>query len=61
MKKKKYEVPQTKYSEVELEQGFMEASIFGEKGEHDEGVTIQNHEFGETHDFSDGGWDNVTF
>lgn len=57
MKKKEYEVPLTTYSEVELEQGFMEASIFGENDEHDEGVSIQNHEFGENHDFTEDGWD----
>lgn len=57
MKKKEYEVPLTTYSEVELEQGFMEASIFGKEDNHDKGVSIQNHEFGESHDFTEDGWD----
>lgn len=45
MKKKEYEVPLTTYSEVELEQGFMEASIFGKEDNHDEGFTIEEHGF----------------
>lgn len=57
---KKYEAPQTQHAEVELEQGFMSASVFDPADQHDEGVTIQNHEFGETHDFTDDGWDNIT-
>ncbi|WP_294586066.1 hypothetical protein [uncultured Phocaeicola sp.] len=55
--KKTYESPQTKHVEVELEEGFMKASVFDPEDQHDEGVTIQNHEFGETHDFTDEGWD----
>lgn len=54
---KEYEAPQTTCLEVELEQGFMKASVFDPEDEHDEGVTIQNHEFGETYDFTKDGWD----
>lgn len=57
MKKTKYLAPSTKCSNVELEQGFMKASVFDPEDGHDEGVTIQNHEFGETYDFTDTGWD----
>lgn len=57
MKKKEYEVPLTTYSEVELEQGFMKASIFEPEDGHDKGVTIEGHEFGNSQDFTDTGWD----
>lgn len=58
MKKKNYETPHTQHVEVELEEGVMtSASVFDPEDQHDEGVTIQNHEFGETHDFTDEGWD----
>lgn len=57
MKRKEYEIPRMDKMEVELEKGFMKASIFDPEDKHDEGVTIQNHEFGETHDFTDEGWD----
>lgn len=50
---KEYEAPQTTCLEVELEQGFMKASIFEQDAEHDKGVTIQNHEFGESLDFTE--------
>ena len=33
-------------SEVELEQGFMNASVFAPEDQHDEGVSIKGHEFG---------------
>lgn len=48
---KKYEAPQTQHAEVELEQGFMSASVF-EKKENTESLTIENHEVDETFDFS---------
>ena len=42
----KYVAPQTKSSEVELEQGFLKASVF-EPGEgHDQGVSIEGHGYG---------------
>lgn len=59
MKKKKYEAPQTRYLEVELEQGFMtKASIFEPEDGHDKGVTIEGHGFGNSQDFSGTGWDD---
>lgn len=59
MKKKEYEIPRMDKMEVELEKGFMKASIFDPEDKHDKGVTIQNHEFVETHDFTESGWDNA--
>lgn len=62
MKKKKYEAPQTRYLEVELEQGFMtKASIFEPEDGHDKGVTIDGHKFGEKGDFSNESWEETTF
>lgn len=59
MKKKKYEAPQTRYLEVELEQGFMvKASIFEPEDEHDKGVIIEGHSFGNSQDFTGTGWDD---
>lgn len=42
---KEYEAPQTTCLEVELEQGFMSASVFEDGTENAEGVTIEKHEF----------------
>ncbi|WP_303010598.1 hypothetical protein [uncultured Bacteroides sp.] len=57
MKKKKYEVPTTVHTEVELENGFMKASIFEPDENRDEGVSIEGHEIGNTGDYTDIGWD----
>lgn len=53
---KKYEAPQTQHAEVELEQGFMSASVF-EKKENTESLTIEEHKVDETFDFSNDSWD----
>lgn len=58
MKKKEYEVPLTTYSEVELEQGFMSASIFEGVNDQDDGVSITGHEVGNTGDYTGIGWDS---
>lgn len=42
---KKYEAPQTQHAEVELEQGFMSASVFEDGKENADGVTIEQHGF----------------
>jgi hypothetical protein len=42
---KKYEAPQTQHAEVELEQGFMKASVFEGGTENAEGLTIEQHGF----------------
>lgn len=57
MKKKEYEVPLTRYLEVEMEQGFMKASVFEPEDGHDKGVTIEGHGFGNSQDFTGTGWD----
>lgn len=44
MQKKKYEIPLPKSTEVELESGFMTASIFSLEDEHNDGVTIEGQE-----------------
>lgn len=54
---KEYEAPQTTCLEVELEQGFMSASIFEDTNNQDDGVSITRHEVGNTGDYSDLGWD----
>ena len=56
MKKMKYVAPQTKSSEVELEQGFMAGSVFKEEKD-TEDLTIEDHKVDETFDFSNDGWD----
>lgn len=45
MKRKEYESPQTLIAEVELENGFMAASVFEDGKENAEGVTIEEHGF----------------
>lgn len=63
MKKKKYEAPQTRYLEVELEQGFMiKASVFEDGKENAEGVTIEQHGFADPEkawegNYTNDGWD----
>lgn len=54
---KQYVAPQTQHVEVELENGFMSASIFDATNKQDDGVTITGHEVGNTGDYSGIGWD----
>lgn len=59
---KKYEAPQTQHAEVELEQGFMKASVFEGGKENAEGVTIEEHGFANPKaewegDYSGSTWD----
>ena len=58
MKKKEYEIPRMDKLEVELEQGFMKASVFEPENNHDKGVTIEGHGFGNSQDFTGTGWDD---
>ena len=58
MKKKEYEIPRMDKLEVELEQGFMKASVFEPENKHDKGVTIEGHGFGNSQDFTGTGWDD---
>jgi len=45
MKRKEYESPQTLIAEVELENGFMAASVFEDGTENAEGVKTEVHGF----------------
>lgn len=59
---KEYEAPQTTCLEVELEQGFMKASVFEDGKDNAEGVTIEEHGFANPDadwegDYSDSTWD----
>lgn len=61
-KQKEYESPQTTFVEVELEQGFMKASVFEGGTENAEGVTIEEHGFANPKedwegDYFDDTWD----
>lgn len=66
MKKKCYEAPDMEVIHVELEKGFMKASIFEPEDGHDEGLTIEEHGFADPSvdwegDYTTGdnaGWDN---
>lgn len=59
---KEYEAPQTTCLEVELEQGFMKASVFEDGTENADGVTIEEHGFANPDadwegNYSGGTWD----
>lgn len=43
--KSKYVAPSTRRVTVELEQGFMTASIFEDENKHDEGLSTEEHGF----------------
>lgn len=57
---KQYVAPQTQHVEVELEQGFMKASVFVNK-EDSEALTIDNQKKGAEFNFGDGIGDNDTW
>ena len=50
--------PSTRRVTVELEQGFMSASIMDPNDNRDDGVSIEGHEIRNTGDYTDIGWDN---
>ena len=56
--KSKYVAPSTQRVTMELEQGFMSASIFDPENQQDDGVSIDGHEVGNTGDYTGIGWDN---
>ena len=56
--KSKYVAPSTRRVTVELEQGFMSASIMDPNDNRDDGVSIEGHEIGNNGDYTDIGWDN---
>lgn len=53
MKKKEYEIPRMDKLEVELEKGFMKASVFDPEDGYDKGVTIEGHGFGNSGNYFD--------
>lgn len=55
MKKMKYVAPQTKISEVELEQGFMKASVV-DKEESNSDVTAGSQTISDDYDFTGNEW-----
>lgn len=60
--KVKYESPLTKKTQVNLESGFMTASIFEEENKHDEGLSTEEHGFADPTkqwegDYGDSDWD----
>lgn len=57
-KKEKYESPRTEKTQVNLESGFMTASIIEEVNDQDNGGSIEGHEVGNTGDYTDVGWDD---
>lgn len=62
MKKKKYVAPETEMKTVELESGFMTASIFKEENKHDEGLSTEEHGFADPTkqwegDYGESEWD----
>ena len=62
MKRKKYVAPETEMKTVELESGFMTASIFEEENKHDEGLSTEEHGFADPTkqwegDYGDSEWD----
>lgn len=60
MKKKKYEAPQTRYLEVELEQGLMvKGSIVDQDKETEKNISINSQEVGAESDYfkNDSEWD----
>lgn len=44
--KDKYEAPLTRRTQVDLENGFMKASVFDPEADQDKGVSIEGHEVG---------------
>ena len=60
--KEKYESPSTRKTQVNLENGFMSASVFEDGTENAEGVTIEKHGFANPDspwegDYSGSTWD----
>lgn len=55
--KSKYVAPSTQRVTVELEQGFMAASVFDPENRQDDGVSIEGHEVGNEGVYSS--WDTT--
>lgn len=61
MKKKIYEAPLFEVKRVELEKGFMKASMFEPEDGHDEGVSIEGHSIGNSGNYFDENPDDPTW
>ena len=57
--KDKYEAPLTRRTQVDLENGFMKASVFDPEANQDNGVSIEGHEVGNVGDYTGLGWDTT--
>ena len=55
--KEMYEAPLTKLKQVELESGFMEASVVDKDDNTDSQVTAGNQEIENNYDFTDNAWE----
>ena len=55
--KDKYEAPLTRRTQVDLENGFMKASVFDPDNNPDKGVSIEGHEVGNEGVYSS--WDTT--
>ena len=55
-KQEEYETPQTTFVEVELEQGFMKASVDAEEGSNSSEVTAGNQTISDDYDFTGNEW-----
>lgn len=63
MKRKEYEIPRMDKMEVELEKGFMKASVFENGTENAKGVATEKHEFANPGvswegNYTNDGWDS---
>ena len=61
MKKNHYEKPQTFRTVVEVENGFMSASIMDPENEHDQGLTTEEHGFADPDSQWEGDYSNDTW
>ena len=61
MKKNHYEKPQTFRTEVEVENGFMAASIMDPENGHDQGLTTEEHGFANSESQWEGDYSNDTW
>lgn len=61
MKKNHYEKPQTLRTAVEVENGFMSASIMDPENGHDQGLTTEEHGFADPDSQWEGDYSNDTW
>lgn len=60
--KDKYEAPLTRRTQVDLENGFMKASVFEPDDSHDKGLSTEEHQFADPSkdwefDYGNDSWD----